>query len=271
MSELVAIRIRFDGQDAASHELDLSALGESLGGIARILGGAGHFAATGEYGKQQPSLAVKVLAREPQANCFTVEAVIQFAQQQQLFAGGVGAIVSAVVAWIFARASGRSQEMKAIKDSLDKAVSALAQRDEALQMRLLGTIERLADSLRPAVRSAVAPIGGHCTTLSIGDAIKLDAADKERIMAVNPDEVSPEQEWTLLLTELDLESQSAKARLDGSAGDQRIKVKITDPALDVPGNAYASALAEKRQITVRGKAKMSKGEVQTIYASDTIG
>ena len=271
MNDLTIIKIRYDGKEAVSHELDLASLGESLGGIARIISTCAHFAATGEYAKQQPAMAVKVLAREPVANCYSLDAVIQFAQQQQLLAGGISAIVTAVISWVIAKNSGRLEEMKLLKDSLDKAIAALSQRDEALHLRLLGTIEKMADNLAPAVRSAVAPIGKHCTTLTIGTSKPLDEDDKARIMSPARVEIAAEQSWSILITDLDVLTQNGKASLivDGAEITERIKIKVSDPAVALPGNAYSRSLHERQPITVRAKAVTEDGELKTLHISDS--
>jgi len=48
------LSIRYEGNDANEHQIDLNALGESLQGLARILAVSAHFAQTGKY-TQKPA------------------------------------------------------------------------------------------------------------------------------------------------------------------------------------------------------------------------
>jgi hypothetical protein len=141
------VQIRYDGLDAERHQIELHLLGESFQGLARVLAVTGHFVATGQYAKQFPALDVKVYVDEPKANCFSIQAVIDFAKDQQLFAGFGVAAVSGIIGWLFHRASGSRAEMKAIKDSLDKANAHLAgQNNDLVVSKLFATLERMADS-----------------------------------------------------------------------------------------------------------------------------
>ncbi len=61
MTLIAELPIRYDGKDAEQHRIELHLLGESLQGVARILGVTGHFVATGQYAKQLQALDVKCL------------------------------------------------------------------------------------------------------------------------------------------------------------------------------------------------------------------
>src|SRR5690606_32905616 len=121
---------------------------ESLKGAARILAVVGNFAVTGRYVAQAPAMDVRVVAREPRANCFTLDAVLQFAQQQGLLQGGIGALISAVIGYVIARASNSKDEMKHLAASLDKAIDVLAQKGTDERAQFLGLIEKLVESLK---------------------------------------------------------------------------------------------------------------------------
>ena len=268
------ISIRYDGLDAERHELDLHALGDSLKGIARILGVAGHFAQTGQYAKQMQALDVRVYVAEPRANCFSIDAVVQFAKDQQILAGmGTTALAlfGSVVAWIFARARRDKEEMKALKSSLDKAISELAGQNKEIIPRMLDTVERMAESLRPAARDAVAPVGKSCTDMRIGNYTKIDRLGAEVIRSTDADEITDERDWSIRITELDLETHSARIRFveDGEQDERRYRATITDPALDVLNNRYIRAFSSGRHLIVRGKASLRDGEVANLYISDS--
>jgi hypothetical protein len=188
-----------------------------------------------------------------------------------LFAGGAGAILTVLVSWIIAKTSNNREEMKALKDSLDKAIDHLANKDSTLVPRLLDTVDRMATSLRPSVIKAVAPVGKSCNEMRIGDSLPIDRAAADAIRAVAADAVTEERTWLIRITELDLESFSAKVRFEDESeqDDARFRAAITDPAIAVLNNAYTRAFANHTVLRVRGKATLKEGEIQTLYISNT--
>lgn len=265
------VPIRYDGMDAARHKIELSSLGESLQGMARVLAVSAHFVVTQEYVKQYQAQEVRVLVEEPKANCFSINAVIEFAQQQQLFVGAGGTALGTILTWIFARSANRREEMKAIKDSLDKAIETLAAGNQETVQRMLSTMEKMADALRPAVREAVKPIGRTCTHMNIDGSVVIDEAAAAAIRGDAIDEVTAERTWRVRITELDFETGTAKVRFEGDdQHDRRVKATISDPSAKVMGNAYAMALADQVEINVRGKAVLHDGDVAQLYISNTV-
>jgi hypothetical protein len=269
-SEIAIVPIRYDGLDAEQHQIELLLLGESLQGVSRILAMSGHFIATGSYAKQIQALDVKVYVTEPKANCFSLAAAIEFAKQQQVLAGVASVVLGPLIGWIVARASNNKEEMKALKDSLDKAIEHLAGQNSELVPKLLSTVERMAESLRPSVRAAVAPVGKSCSVMRIGNGAPIDEATAQAIRSVAADEVTEERIWNVRITELDIETASAKIRFeDSEEGDSgRFRAIVTDPVIGVQGNGYVTALAAQRPIRVRGKATLREGEIQTLFISN---
>lgn len=159
--------------------------------------------------------------------------------------------------------------MKALKDSLDKAINHLANKDGALTERYLETIDKMVESLRPSVIRAVAPIGKSCTEMQIGESLRIDQAMADSIRSIAEDEVTPEKSWIIRITELDLENSSAKVRLEDEDEEARLKAVITDPSVGVLNNPYVSAFSSQSPIRVRGKATLKEGAIQTLYISDT--
>jgi hypothetical protein len=271
VSGLEDIPIRYDGLDAASHQIELNSFGESLQGMARVLAVTGNLIVTGRYVKQYQAQDIRVLVREPEANCVTVHAMLQFAPQQQIFAGVGDTILGALLAWLFGRAANRRDEMKALKDSLDKAIAALASNNQQMVGALTTAVDRMADGLRPAIRQAVQPIGTTCNKMTIGGAVVIDEASAAAIRSDEGDEVGEEKTWRIRITELDLESQSAKVRLaDDADQEHRIKARITDPAFAVSPNPYAAALVSQTDISVRAKATLRDGDIAQLYISNTL-
>lgn len=265
------VLIRYDGLDASRHEIELSALADSLKGIARIIGVAGNFAATEKYVQHKDALSVKVLVRPPEAHCFELVAWVKWAAEQPLLAGAGGTLLAALVSYIFSKWSGKKEEMKQLRGALDTAIRELGTRDQEALSRALATIDKMADALRPAVRQAVSPIGQTASTLTIGTGSSrtvIGQAERDAIMTDTPVEITPEKDYSVMITELDMETGGCRVSV---ADDEQPRVPgtITDPAFALPNNAYVSAMASKSTIKVRAKASVRDGQVERLYISDT--
>lgn len=95
---------------------------------------------------RRPSLGIQLEhpgCEEPKANCFSVQAVLDFARENQIFSGGI-MLLPVLLSAIFAKASNDRNEVKAIKDSLDKAVAELAGQNKEVIPRLLATVDKIA-------------------------------------------------------------------------------------------------------------------------------
>lgn len=57
--------------------------------------------------------------------------------------------------------------MKALQQSLEKAIEALGNKDAGTIDKLISLIDRMAVELRPSVRQAVSPIGNTCDQISV--------------------------------------------------------------------------------------------------------
>lgn len=263
--------VRYDGHDATRHVIGASELSESLAGFSRILTTVGHFATTGEYVKKIPAQNVRAYVSTPEAKCFNLPFELwEFAKQHQIFQGFAGNVVVAVVTYIIARAANRQTEMKHLAAALQTALEQSGKRDDELVHKMLGTIERMAEALRPAVRQAVSPVGHSCASVRVGgeQGITLDAYDKAIINAESEVSFTSEREFAATITELDRENATGKARLAGD-DEARVPLTITDPAFRVPESAYLQAFVSGKQITLVGKAELSDGEIKRLYISNS--
>lgn len=268
------ILIRFDGLDADEHEIDLGLLAESLKGLSRIIGVAGNFAATGHYVQHKDALDVRVVALPAEGHCFELWAAVKTLSENPLISTVIGGLTVTLVTYIIAKAAGQREEMKQLRGALDTAIKELGHRDDALVSRLSQTIEKMADALRPSVKQAVAPIGKTARTLTIGDSeggprAVVGPAEKEAIMQTEEAEVQPEANYDVRITELDMETGSCKLSLPDDP-EERHKGVIIDPAFSVPNNAYALAMAARKEITVRAKAIIKNGELEKLFISDAV-
>lgn len=271
-SEIARLTLRFDGLDASSHQIDLYSLGESLQGFARILSTVGHFSATQEYSKNFSVHAVKTYAQEVRANCFSIDMVIDWVQQNQIFSGSAGAVLAVILPWIFSRHKNKAAEMKLLKDALDKAIEQLGNRDQEVINRLASTIEKMAEELRPAARQAVYPIGQSCKTISIfekGNSTPIDVIneqDKAEISKLQDGEVTGIQEFNIVISELDKQKATCKVSVNGAT--KRISASISDPLINTPDNVYYKAFVSNEPLKVTGKAVVKDGELSKLVIMD---
>lgn len=268
---LSTFEVRFDGKDAEKHVIGAAELAESLAGFNRILATVGHFAVTGEFVRKAPAQDVRVFVTTPEAKCFNLPFEIwEWAKQQQVFQGFAGNVMVAVVTYVVAKAANRSSEMKHLAAALQTALAQSGQRDQAVIDRMLTTIDKMADSLRPSVRQAVAPVGESCSTVRIGGegGLTLDVEDKKQISAISASEITSERAFKAVITELDRENATGKARLEGDE-EARVPITITDPAFRVAENAYIRAFVSGQQITLVGKAELSDGDIKRLYIANT--
>lgn len=267
------LTFRFDGQEADEHKLELYSLGESMQGLARIASVSAHFAATQKYSRYFGTHSFRIYAEEPRANCFTISATWEFVKQHQILSGAFGALAAILVNWVLTSNANKVEEMKLLKDSLDKAVRELGNRDQATISGLLGTLDRMAFELRNAARLAVSPLGSTANLLTVSSrsgeyAQTYNLADAEAIRLPGPNELTGITTMVVRLSELDSMRGTCKVHLRGLPEDHRIAAEILDPVKDIPNNTYALALASGSEITVCAKLQLRNGEIARLYISD---
>lgn len=264
------IALRYEGGDAERHQIDLSQLGQSMQGFARILAVCANFIETGKYNKQYDSLAVKVTAVEPgEHHCYEVWVQIKsLLSSDNLWSGAAGSILTALVTYVLSLRG--KEEMKHLKDALDKALSNSAQTTD----KLIATIEKMADALRPAPRQAVTPIGKSCSRIDLyeGDrkAVTADEETKKNVSKPLKTQFLPTRTYVGLVSELDNWTGACKVVLDEEDFEGgRITAEITDPIRMVPNNPYAMALASREPISFSAKAELGEdGDIVKLFISD---
>jgi len=269
-AEPLGFSIRYEGGDAEKHQIDLSQLGQSLQGMARVLAVSAHFAQTGKYNKQYDALSVKVLAVPTEKhNCFEVSAVVQsLANSKELWSGLGTAVFMGVVGYVFNRR--KEQELKHLSEALQSSMGHTAE----MNARLLGTIEKLADAMQPSVRQALSPIGQSVGSINIRGAGKqepeiiLDAQTKSLSAVDKNTDITSTASYQGVISELDMLTGSCKVSLSNDP-DNRIACIITDPVCRQPDNAYAKAMSSLTTINFKAKAEIGQdGETLRLYISD---
>lgn len=199
--------MRYEGNDAASHEIDLNQLGQSIQGLARIFALCSNALLTGELNTHLEALDVRVVCSPvAEHRCFEVLAMVKsMATSKELWSGAFGAVLAVVVQYVLSR---REQgQMKYVTEllarreqDLTKHVNELLARREqdltkyvneslthfhdALQAslrnnqastesivsvadKLVSLIDRLSHVLRPAARQALSPIDRSCSRIDL--------------------------------------------------------------------------------------------------------
>lgn len=271
------ITVRFDGLAASGHSIDLGELSESLAGINRIVTSASNFAVAGRPGLRKSDRIVRVIAKEPKANCYSIQLAVQHLSQIPLFQDyGIevlGGLAVSVITYIFANAANKREEMKHLSASLDTAIKALAASEQHAVSRSLETVERMAQQLHPAVRRAVQPIGTSASTLTVSAGttapLVVDEADKEAIVEGPSVTVDDEAVFTVVISELDMVTGGCRLTVQGEASDSRHEARVTDPVVGLPNNPYVEAMAEQRPLKVRAKATRKDGELDKLFISNS--
>jgi len=267
IDELVVIR--FDGKDADRHELDLLALGVSMQGIAKIASSTGTFAITHRHSRQLRKQVVRVAAREPRANCFSMDVVWNFVQQHQILSGSFGAVVAALMPVIYMSATKRKDETSAANSALVQLLREQVTRDRVVIDQLMNTVDRLTNDLRPAVRQTLEPLGVSCRTMTIKvseSTMTFDEADKAASHLSPNDEITDVQDFSVLFTELDVERSTGKAYVaDFHPLSRRIPTVIMDSSIQTQHNLYVSALSSSRTIEVKGRALLRNNRLVRLF------
>lgn len=270
------ITLRYDGLDADFHKIELSSLAESLKGASKVISSVGNFTATQKFIKKQPNQEIAVYATGAKANCFSVQLIMDFVGQHQILSGSFGAVFGIILTYVLNRNSAKKDEMKHLKDSLDKAIQELGNKDKDTIERLLNTIDKMADSLKPSVRQMIDPIGNSCKTLNITsnrmELKNFDQIDKDFINNLEDDEIIGLKEYSVYITELDTINKTAKIYFASDTEKNRIIAQISDPnlspyikALSLYCNNPDSAEAE---IKVIAKATVKQNKISKLFIAD---
>lgn len=269
------IIIKYDGLDATSHVMDMGELAVSLKGLNRIVSVAGTFAVQQRLVRHKDAMPFRVVVGPPEARCVMLQAALAWVDQHQTISGIASGLVVTLVGYVFNKAAGNREEMRHLKDLATEAIRQLGNRDETVIARLLDTVDKMADTLRPAARDAVKPVGSSAATLQIsgseqqGGPITIDKATRDAICADDPIEVGDEVVIRVRFVEMNLDTKACRIALD-EGSDDRFVGEITDPSILAANNPYAVAFAAKAVLAVRARPTLRNGEIERWYISAAI-
>lgn len=266
------VEIRFDGVDAENHQLDIIQLSHSMRGFGRILATCGHFAVTQQHAHRMDAMAVRVLVEEPEAGCFSMMAVITFIETHPLLQTTITAAVPILLTWVLANASGKKEEMRNLRALAEEAIRVAGNRDEKIVDRMMSTMDKMVEALRPAAKQAVAPVGKSAKEVTVGSGsykAVIGQAEAETIRSSVALELGASDNYDIVITSLDNTTGACKVELldDRSA---RINGQITDPEVQLPNSSYALAFAAQAAIRVRAKPSLREGHLERLFISEVL-
>lgn len=267
------IEITFTGLDAERHTLEIEAFATSLKGFGRVISVAAQFAATQKHIQHKDAMDVRVVVAPPHEGSVTISAIVQFVGTNPFASATASALLVALIAYIFKRAAGQREEMKLLGEALQTAIRELGNRDQRVITRLLKTVDKMSDSLKPAARQAVSPIGRTAARITVSDnavsgtPLVLGKAERDAIEADEASEILPEQTFEVLFVEMNHDRNTCRVAFPHEE-KTRAPAEISDPLAQQPNNPYALAFAAKKPIHVRAKAMIADGIIAKLYISD---
>ena len=281
-NKLCVLSVRYEGNDATSHEIDLNQLGQSIQGFSRVFALCANAIATGRLTLHFDALDVRVVSLPvAEHHCFEVLAMVKnMATSKELWSGAFGAVLAVVVQYVLSRREQdqmkyASEGLKHFNEALQAALrnnQASAERVAGLTDKLVSLIDKLADALRPAARQALTPIDRSCKQIGLyaeGEPFMTLNTDHKRALtnAVNmrTEHLEP---FVGVISQFDMTTGACRVTLDGDIA--RIAAIVTDPDFNRPNNRYVEAMASGDSIRFLAKADLDgDGNPVRLYISDT--
>ncbi|SAK50623.1 hypothetical protein AWB80_01484 [Caballeronia pedi] len=301
---LCVLSVRYEGNDTASHEIDLNQLGVSIQGFASVFALCANTLATGRLILQLDALDVRVVALPvAEHHCFEVLAMVKsMATSRDLWSGAFGAVLAVVVQYVLSRRD--QDQMKFLSEALqgqtkymNEALHALQSQsksmnealqnqskhmNEALQQSLQhnqhnfetlkALADKLADALRPAARQALSPIDRSCQRIDLyaeGKQFMTLDSDHKRAFSPGAGMVTEHLEpYVGVISQFDMTTGACRLTLEGATS--RIPAIVVDPIFDRPNNRYVKAMTSADPIRFLAKAELDdEGNPIRLYISDT--
>jgi hypothetical protein len=285
---------RFEGLDADRHVLAARDMGHALIGVDKIVRAAlttidnRRFSGRGRSGAGVFSL----MAAEPIRGSVELQAMIEVAALTLPFYADVALalrakMVERCVDFVLLRLGGRHREadgaMEKILDFMSEEHAAMRAAEDARDKRSLEDRERerehhrlmfdkMADTLRPAARDAVYPIGRSCRTLTTGSRGTeapsiIDEPTADAIRAKEPLEVGDVCEITFKVDGLTRSKRHLRVYDPESIDDRFFTINVVDPDFERLDGPYSLAIAGRGQLRLTGKpTRKQDGTLHAFHA-----
>ncbi|SAL15757.1 hypothetical protein AWB70_00668 [Caballeronia cordobensis] len=279
---LATIGVRYEGNDAASHEIDLNQLGQSIQGLARIFALCSNALLTGELNTHLEALDVRVVCSPVMEHrCFEVLAMVKsMATSKELWSGAFGAVLAVVIQYVLSRRE--QDQMKYVNEILSRRDQEMSRRDEefarrdqnqtqyaseslqhvhdALQMalrnnqantesvvgmadKLVSLIDKLTEILRSAATQALSPIDRSCSQIDLYvEGDRFMTLDKDHKRAFSRAAVVPSESRQYVGVISEFDMTTGACKVTLDGDTERVPAIVIDPSFNRPDNRYVQAM-----------------------------
>ena len=269
------IIFRFDGLEAKQHRIELYSLGESLQGLSRIFAASANFSNTYKVTHRRTPDDIIIYAKETKANCFTVTAVLDFIQQQQILSGSINAMISLISGYIFLKNANRDkEEINARLIEIEKVIRKSGVADDTVLANIIGKIKKMPASYRAAAQRAVAPLGQSASELKIATAdgtyeMNININDAIQIRRMADEIITESRKLDIYISELDKQRKTAKIYITGEDPNTRFSTHIYDQRILAKRNPYKSAFESDERLVVQGRLLIKSGRIKKVFIHST--
>ena len=285
----IKLAIRYDGQDATRHQLDMRLFGQSMVGVDKAIHDTFFVLAEGRLPKQRERLPLSVQVSPPHAACVDIKAVIEAVAGVLPFAYEL--LVNVGSDYIFHALSYLLKSLGGRQKEADPHFAKLLELYRETQTQLLGdraneraaifaneerwrefTLEVI-DKLGPAAKQIVAPVGPSCNVLRFedprrGPATEIDVPMADAVRASGQLEVGDMERIRVRLDGVIKHSRAVKVEFENEPG-RYVNAEVRDPAFEETPNIYTDALGSGAFIEVNAKpTRRSNGELVKLYIMD---
>lgn len=276
--------LRYDGGMAADHRIDMRDLGTSLIGVERIISDALIVTLEGRLPRRRERRDFIIVVETPKAHCFdisgaldTIPGLLPFIQD--ILKDYTKDFVTTLFSYVLCLLGGRPREASVAFDKLMELTQKMheghlseraADREYALATQ--ENMIRLAETLKPAARQAVAPIGRSCNELRLPQspgvpATVIDVAMADAIRAKEPVEVGDMTRMIVHIDTVSISRRAMRVQIPGDTSDAFVEATIRDPAFDENPNhnIYTASLGGLLAVDVKPTYRKETGELIKLH------
>lgn len=277
----ITFDIRFDGMDAAQHQIDMRQLGRSMMGLDRAISDAVFLATENRLPlpKERRSLVVRVEA--PVAACVELHGVIVAASGMlplayQIISDPGTKFLFQFMSFLLKWRGGKRKDAEVhlmeahrllMADRKDERASMMKNEEQWRQFSL-----DLVDRLAAPLREVVAPLGQSSETLTLAapagdEATVIDVAMAEAVRSKEPLEVGDMTKFRVRVDGVIKHSRQLKVEIEGQEG-RFVSAEVRDPIFDSGPNVYTRALSDAGYLEVDAKPTYRDGELVKLHIMD---
>lgn len=282
---LPAIRIKYEGRDAAHNLIDVRELAISLKGTSQLLTSASHVLFAGEVGTARAKPKIRFYAQPVQKGSFPIDIVGYSGDLVKLASQVVAALgveaIQRLISIAILLPSGRRKEVdphfeqlmeltKKIQADAHASQEMLLARSAQSEKNVRDIVETFAQQNRRAVSEAVHPIGRTCADTIFGDekrgGVVVDLPTAQTIRSEVKLEIGEMQKFKVHVDGIIAHNKTVKLYIEG-CGERIITGDLLDPAADKWPNIYKDSV-KSGVLEVTGKPTLKEGEIIRLAVFD---